>query len=103
MGISYSYCGTVWRTREKALSNNKDYAVVWTVLNALRAHDDRFKATINKIELNKHKPEGIIIGGASHGLDDNSGRETIGAASADKAAMQMAIQFDNMQSLLMPN
>ncbi len=85
---------------EKALSNNKDYAVVWTVLNALRAHDDRFKATINKIELNKHKPEGIIIGGASHGLDDNSGRETIGAASADKAAMQMAIQFDNMQSLL---
>ena len=84
---------------EKALSNNKDYAVVWTVLNALRAHDDRFKATINKIELNKHKPEGIIIGGASHGLDDNSGRETVGAASAE-AAMQMAIQFDNMQSLL---
>ena len=84
---------------EKALSNNADYAVVWTVLNALRAHDDRFKATINKIELNKHKPEGIIIGGASHGRDDNDGKETVGAASTE-AAMQMAIQFDNMQTLL---
>ena len=84
---------------EKALGNNKDYAVVWTVLNALRAHDDRFKATINKIELNKNKPEGIIIGGASHGQDDNIGKETVGTASAE-AAMQMAIQFDNMQTLL---
>lgn len=84
---------------EKALSNNADYAVVWTVLNALRAHDDRFKATINKIELNKHKPEGIIIGGASHGRDDNDGTETVGAG-ATEAALQMAIQFDNMQSLL---
>ncbi len=84
---------------EKALSNNADYAVVWTVLNALRAHDDRFKATINKIELNKHKPEGIIIGGASHGRDDNDGTETVGAG-ATEAVLQMAIQFDNMQSLL---
>ena len=84
---------------EKALSNNKDYAVVWTVLNALRAHDDRFKATINKIELNKHKPEGIIIGGASHGRDDNDGSETVGA-SGGEVALQMAIQFDNMQTLL---
>ncbi len=84
---------------EKALSNNADYAVVWTVLNALRAHDDRFKATINKIELNKHKPESIIIGGASHGRDDNDGTETVGAASAE-AARQLAIGFDNMQSLL---
>ncbi|MDR2968163.1 MAG: DEAD/DEAH box helicase family protein, partial [Tannerellaceae bacterium] len=85
---------------EKALSNNADYAVVWTVLNALRAHDDRFKATINKIELNNNKPESIIIGGASHGKDDNDGTETVGGAASAEAAMQMAIQFDNMQSLL---
>ena len=84
---------------EKASSNNADYAVVWTVLNALRAHDDRFKATINKIELNKNKPESIVIGGASHGRDDNNGTEKVGTAGAE-AALQMAIQFDNMQSLL---
>jgi predicted helicase len=47
---------------EKALDDNARYKVVWTVLNALRAHDDRFNATINKIELNKKKPNNILIG-----------------------------------------
>ena len=48
---------------EIALDDNKAYQVVWSVLNALRAHDDRFNATINKIELNKKRPESILIGG----------------------------------------
>lgn len=47
---------------EDALNDNERYKVVWTVLNALRAHDDRFNATINKIELNKKKPDQILIG-----------------------------------------
>src|SRR5690606_10375586 len=34
---------------DKALDDNERYKVVWTVLNALRAHDDRFNATVNKI------------------------------------------------------
>ncbi|GHT21620.1 helicase [Bacteroidia bacterium] len=85
---------------EKALGNNADYAVVWTVLNALRAHDDRFKATINKLELNKNKPASIVIGGASHGKDDNQGTEHIGNDTATETALQLAIGFDQMQSLL---
>lgn len=44
-------------TPEEALNDNKRFAVVWTVLNALRAHDDRFSAMINKLELNRHKPK----------------------------------------------
>lgn len=36
---------------EKALDDNERYKVVWQILNALRAHDDRFDATINKLEL----------------------------------------------------
>lgn len=50
---------------EEALNDNKRFAVVWTVLNALRAHDDRFSATVNKIDLNRHKPAGggsVLIG-----------------------------------------
>lgn len=35
----------------EALNDNKTYAVVWQVLNALRSHDDRFDATINKMDL----------------------------------------------------
>lgn len=36
---------------EEALNNNEKYRVVWQILNALRAHDDRFDATINKMDL----------------------------------------------------
>lgn len=35
----------------EALNDNKTYAVVWQVLQALRAHDDRFDALINKLDL----------------------------------------------------
>ncbi|MEE7627046.1 DEAD/DEAH box helicase family protein [Methylobacter sp. Wu8] len=35
----------------KALDDNKTYKVVWQVLRALRAHDDRFDAMINKLDL----------------------------------------------------
>ncbi|MDR1583311.1 MAG: DEAD/DEAH box helicase family protein [Prevotellaceae bacterium] len=85
---------------EKALGNNADYTVVWTVLNALRAHDDRFKATINKLELNKNKPASIVIGGASHGKDDVNGTEYLNAEANSEAALQLAIGFDQMQTLL---
>ncbi|MCL5767433.1 type ISP restriction/modification enzyme [Acinetobacter sp. ANC5681] len=37
---------------EQALNSNEAYRVVWQVLNALRAHDDRFDAMINKLEFN---------------------------------------------------
>ena len=47
---------------DKALDDNERYKVVWTVLNALRAHDDRFNATVNKIELNKKRPNQILVG-----------------------------------------
>jgi predicted helicase len=39
-------------TPEQALGDNKRYQVVWEVLQALRAHDDRFNAMVNKIDLN---------------------------------------------------
>jgi len=35
----------------EALNNNQVYRVVWQVLQALRSHDDRFDAMINKLDL----------------------------------------------------
>ncbi|MCF6313524.1 MAG: DEAD/DEAH box helicase family protein [Verrucomicrobiales bacterium] len=35
----------------EALNDNKVYKVVWEVLQALRSHDDRFDAMINKLDL----------------------------------------------------
>ena len=38
------------------------FKVVWDILNALRAHDDQFNATVEKINLNKNKPSKVTIG-----------------------------------------
>ncbi|MEI2638374.1 MAG: DEAD/DEAH box helicase family protein [Microthrixaceae bacterium] len=39
-----------------ALDKNKDYDAVWEVLQALRAHDERFNAYINQIALGSEPP-----------------------------------------------
>ena len=49
---------------EDALNDNKTYRVVWEVLQALRSHDDRFDAMINKLDLtgqDRSKMEVIAI------------------------------------------
>ena len=56
---------------EEALNDNESYKVVWSVLNALRAHDDRFNAVVNKIDINKTKPTNIIIGAPDNSGDGN--------------------------------
>ena len=87
-----------------ALDTNKEYKVVWDVLNALRAHDDRFDATVNQIELNRNKPERIIVGGAEYGFDGegNPIKKTDGDGSTSQAeiARQLALQFQQLQSVV---
>ncbi|HET6250836.1 MAG TPA: type ISP restriction/modification enzyme, partial [Tepidisphaeraceae bacterium] len=61
-------------TPEVALRNNDKYKVVWQVLQALRAHDDRFNATINQLELNHNRPNNIqVIGVSGGGEGDGAG------------------------------
>ncbi|MCQ1947589.1 type ISP restriction/modification enzyme [Arthrobacter sp. zg-Y1116] len=45
----------------EALRDNNRYKVVWQVLQALRAHDERMDAAINQIELNDKAPESILV------------------------------------------
>jgi predicted helicase len=65
------------RTPEEALKDNKKYKVVWQVLQALRAHDDRFNALINKIDLNNDPGGGKInvigVGGKKPGTEGEKG------------------------------
>ncbi|MEU6024356.1 DEAD/DEAH box helicase [Micromonospora sp. NPDC047134] len=74
---------------EKALADNKRFKTVWQVLQALRAHDDRFNATVNQIELNKNKPDNKIgigsIGPGDESLGDRDGSSTTDSAEAAKA------------------
>lgn len=76
----------------KALADNKRFKTVWEVLQALRAHDDRFNATVNQIDLNKKKPDNKIgIGSIGPndeliGGEDGSGTAESDAASKDREA-----------------
>ena len=57
-----------------ALDDNERFAVVWSVLRALRSHDDRLDAEINKIDLNKTPTDRIIFSGAgAHDDSDENG------------------------------
>lgn len=66
-------------TPEEALKDNKKYKVVWQVLQALRAHDDRFNALINKIDLNKDPGGGKInvigVGCKKPGTEGGEGKD----------------------------
>ena len=73
---------------EEALKDNKRYRIVWQVLQALRAHDDRFNATVNQIELNKQRPDQIQIIGV--GGEDGEG----GEGKDGKAGKGMQVAFN---------
>lgn len=91
---------------EHALDDNERYKVVWTVLNALRAHDDRFNATVNKIELNKKRPGQIIVGGSDTSFDGDGKpidkrRDDSGSTDQNKEiGRQIAIQFEQLQDVV---
>lgn len=48
-------------TPEDALRDNKRYAAVWEVLQALRAHDERFEAMINRIDLTTSRDDKVNV------------------------------------------
>ena len=85
---------------EEALNDNERFKVVWTILNALRSHDENFNAHVNQINLNKKKPPKIVVGGVPRG------KYTIGKGTPnDKAvnltdeevAKQLELRFGTLQ------
>lgn len=81
---------------EEALNDNKKYKIVWDVLQALRAHDDRFNNTINKIDLNKKKPGNIGIIGVTGRGDDNDGNNSGERSNTDKYS-GIQLSFDDLE------
>ncbi len=72
------------RTPEDALKDNQKYKVVWQVLQALRAHDERFNAMINKIDLNRVSDDQLQVIGVP-------GNEP--GAGENEAAVQGVLSF----------
>ncbi|MBB3441851.1 type ISP restriction/modification enzyme [Rhizobium sp. BK379] len=101
---------------EEALNNNEKYRVVWQILNALRAHDDRFDATINKMDLgvdvsnqieivavtndlpNRNKPERAGLGIGQGGSADER-EDTTGASISEPA--QTSFVFDEISRAIL--
>jgi len=75
----------------EALNDNKTYAVVWQVLQALRSHDDRFDAMVNKLDLvgpDRSKMEVVAIADT---VQRKTARLVDSSAKAAKAKGQYAI------------
>ncbi|GIN59926.1 DNA damage-inducible protein [Lederbergia ruris] len=71
------------------LDKNEKYQVVWDVLNALRSIDERFDATINKLELNKKKPEQLQVIGVGSAPDESEGGFTVAEPEAEQLALRL--------------
>lgn len=90
---------------EEALDNNERFKVVWKILNALRAHDDRFNAMVNKIQFGKLERGKSLTGGrigVSSGLPA-IGIETIDPAAGEKSRKleeQMELKFQELQGAI---
>lgn len=90
---------------EQALNDNKRFSVVWEVLQALRAHDERLRYTIDKVLLNKHRPENInVVGAALSAWIHSDQDQDMPSASFDKANRQLGhqlqLQFEQLQSAI---
>jgi predicted helicase len=88
---------------DKALDNNERYRVVWTVLNALRAHDDRFNAIVNKIELNKNRPSQILVGRPEYSFDSDGSpiaHDPEASYGNKDLSNQLALQFEQLQHVV---
>jgi predicted helicase len=84
------------KTPEEALKNNEKYKVVWQVLQALRAHDDRFNATINQLELNKKRPDNIQVIGVGGAPEKEDGGKTDGDSKPKVREVQHVFAFPNL-------
>ncbi|MBP6664125.1 MAG: DEAD/DEAH box helicase [Chitinophagales bacterium] len=86
---------------DRALDDNDKFKVVWTVLNALRAHDDRFNATVNKIELNRKKSDKINVVGVDATGDNTNNSDNKATSDAKKLIeQQLSLQFEQLQNVL---
>lgn len=102
---------------EEALNNNEKYKVVWQILNALRAHDERFDATINQMDLGVDVSSQIEViavsdklptkakktsGGIGIGNGGGSGEpdERDGSSEPASSAEQLAFTLDEFTSAI---
>lgn len=81
-------------TPESILDNNKKYEAVWQILNALRSVDERFSAMINKLELNRKKPENMDVIGIGEAPSDEDVENSSKSNDNEQSSYQTALDLD---------
>ena len=85
---------------EDALNDNERFKVVWTILNALRSHDENFNAHVNQINLNKKRPAKITVGRVprnTYGLGAMAAEDGPTTLGNDEVARQLELRFGTLQ------
>lgn len=78
---------------ESVLDDNKTYKTVWQVLNALRSIDERFEASVNKLDLNKKKPKNLNVIGVG-GAPDNDESSNSGKSGSEHGSEQTELELN---------
>ena len=104
-GKDYGYiilpvCVDEDKSPEEALQDDKTYKVVWQVLQALRAHDNRFNAEINRIELNKGRQGKINVIGGGFGEPTDDDDDTTGEPAPPRSTLQLPINLKDWKDAL---
>ncbi|MBE9882418.1 DEAD/DEAH box helicase [Enterococcus faecium] len=81
-------------TPESILDNNKKYEAVWQILNALRSVDERFSAMINKMELNRKKPENMDVIGIGEAPSVEDVENSSKGNDNEQSSYQTALDLD---------
>ncbi|MCT2178821.1 DEAD/DEAH box helicase family protein [Brachybacterium muris] len=86
---------------ESALDDNKNFRVVWEVLQALRAHDERFDAMVNKVELNRKRDDKVNVIGVGFGGDnsDEGGAPPPGESAQGRIDLRLS-QMDSLRDAI---
>ena len=74
----------------EALNDNQTYKVVWQVLQALRSHDDRFDAMVNKLELDARDPSKMEVIAVTDKIAKRAGSGKRGEGAKKEAAKRAA-------------
>ena len=88
---------------EDILSDDSNFKVVWTILRALRAHDDRFDATVEEIKFGKKRPQNISIIGGSYdndGMDGRVGSPYAGNSENEKIKNIIMEKFESLKDII---
>lgn len=81
-------------TPESILDNNKKYEAVWQILNALRSVDERFSAMINKLELNRKKPENMDVIGIGEAPSVEDVENSSKGNDNEQSSYQTSLELD---------